>query len=205
MTRKPGGQGLWGVSFGLDLPRVDKWLFCPGMMFRSTVKWWGDRTGWRPRPHEGLDLLLYRDQAGRVCRLDDTEAIPAMSDGVVAGMIPDFLGRSIIVKHPIPHESGGMRYTIYAHTRPRNDLCTGKRVKRGDPLATVATPDGDRRFPMAPHLHLSTAWAPGPIPCDRLDWDGIAAQEVLTLVDPLAVISLDYELLGQEHPVCGGL
>jgi murein DD-endopeptidase MepM/ murein hydrolase activator NlpD len=197
-----GSQGVFGVSFGLDFPDVREWLFCPGMVFWSRDKWWGDRAGLRPRPHEGVDLLLYRDRNGRVCRLDETVSIPAISKGAVAGIIRDFLGWSVIVEHSIPGRTDERRYTIYAHTRPRQGICTGTGVNRGDAIATVAVPSRTRRFPMAPHLHVSVAWAPRPISCDRLDWDAIATQENLRLLDPLTVIALDYRLVAAGDALC---
>ncbi|RLB77393.1 MAG: hypothetical protein DRH24_16320 [Deltaproteobacteria bacterium] len=33
------------------------WVFCTGMLFNSTDKWWGDQ-GKRDKPHEGFDLCL---------------------------------------------------------------------------------------------------------------------------------------------------
>lgn len=205
MIRQPGDPVAFGRSFGLDCPGVMEWLFCPGMMFQSTVKWWGDRTGSRPRPHEGVDLLLYRSPEGKIGRIDPGVAIPALSEGVICGVIADFLGRSVIVEHPVPGINHERRYSIYAHTRPGPGMGKGTRVGRGDAIATVAAPEGNRRFPMAPHLHLSIAWAPRPISCDRIDWNAIAAQKDLILLDPLAVIAMDHRLLPAGDPACQDL
>ena len=203
MIRKPGGQGGFGKMYGLDLPGVEEWLFCPGMLFQATSKWWEDR-GRRRRPHEGLDLLLYRDQHGRVLHLNETTRIPVMSDGVVVGIIHDLLGKSVIVEHPVPDKDNERSYTIYGHTRPQNGIRAGTAVSRGDAIATVASP-GRSAFPMAPHLHISIAWAPEPISHDRLNWDTIGASEMLTLLDPLSLIDWRYRILGSDDPACRGL
>ena len=189
--------------YGLDLPGVEEWLFCPGMLFQATGKWWEDR-GRRRRPHEGLDLLLYRDQHGRVLHLNETTRIPVMSDGVVVGIIHDLLGKSVIVEHPVPDKDNERSYTIYGHTRPQNGIRAGTAVNRGDAIATVASP-GRSAFPMAPHLHISIAWAPEPISHDRLNWDTIGASEMLTLLDPLSLIDWRYRILGSDDPACRGL
>jgi hypothetical protein len=202
---RQGDEGSFGRSFGLDLGCVREWLFCPGMVFQDAATWWGDRMGSRPRPHEGVDLLLYRDHEGRVCRLDQRVRIPVVSEGTVVGVIRDFLGRTVLVEHPVPGKADERRYTIYAHTRPLAGIAAGAEVNRGDLIATVAVPQPDRRFPMAAHLHLSVAWAARPISCDRLDWDAIAAQQDLALLDPLAAIGFRYQLLGEGDPACGGL
>jgi len=127
-----------------------------------------------------------------------------MSDGVVVGIIHDFLGKSIIVEHPVPDEDNERSYTIYGHTRPQNGICAGTAVSRGDIIATVALP-GRSAFPMAPHLHISIAWAPTPFSCDHFNWDAIAASEMLTLLDPLRLIDWHYRILGSDDPACQGL
>ncbi|MBW1780941.1 MAG: hypothetical protein JRL30_09405, partial [Deltaproteobacteria bacterium] len=83
---------------GLNEPGFKEWIFHPGMLFHATGKWWGDKA-LRHRPHEGLDLLLYRDQQDKIVSLDKKTRIPVMFDGVVVSIIHDFLGRSVIVEH----------------------------------------------------------------------------------------------------------
>jgi len=200
---KPGGQGRFARTYRLDLPGFQEWLFCPGMLFEATCKWWGDR-GSRNRPHEGLDLLLYRDRKGKVLHLTGTTRIPVMSDGMIVGIIQDFLGKSIIVEHAVPNRDDERCYTIYGHTAPQEGLCSGTSINEGDPIGTVAAP-GRTSFPMAPHLHLSIAWASAPISHDHFNWNTLAASELLPLLDPLAVISCDYRMLEHDAPACQGL
>jgi len=201
---KPGGRGGFGELYGLNLTGVREWLFCPGMLFQSMGKWWGDR-GSRNRPHEGLDLLLYRDQEERVLRLGEETPIPVMSDGVIVGIIQDFLGKSVIVEHPVHGRDDERHYIIYGHTRPQNGLCPGTAVRRGDVVGTVASPGRCGAFPMAPHLHISLAWAATPVSHGHFDWNTIGASELLTLLDPLSRMDFHYRLLGSEDPVCQGL
>jgi len=203
VIRKQGDTGA-GRTFGFDFPGVKEWLFCPGMLFQSTDKWWGDRTGLRPQPHEGLDLLLYRDQEERVRHLGEVIPIPVMSDGVVVGIIPDFLGQTVIVEHPVPDREDERQYTIYAHTRPREGICQGTKVGRGDAIAAIAMP-GRSPFPMAPHLHISIAWAATPVSCVHFDWNTIGVSELLTLLDPLSCMDCRYRISGIDDPVCRGL
>ena len=181
-----------------DAPGLKEWIFCPGMLFQAMNKWWGDR-GRRDRPHEGLDLLLYKDQKDRILRLDEETGIPVMGDGIVVGIIKDFLGRSIIVEHL---SSGADRiYTIYGHTRPHRRIHAGTTVRQGDILATVAGP-GRSAFPMAPHVHISIARPFRPIPYERLNWDTMGASDTLGLLDPLQVMDRPYRILEGGDPVC---
>lgn len=197
-----GSDPFKGIGL-LDLAGVKEWLFCPGMLFQSRGKWWGDR-GARPRPHEGLDLLLYQDQEGRILRLTEATAVQAVFDGVVVGIIPDFLGRSVIVEHASREESVGRVYAIYAHIRPMTGISPGTDVRRGDRIAVIALPDR-APFPMAPHLHLSIAWSARPIPEDQFNWNTIGVSNALVLMDPLRVVACPHRLLGKGDPACVAL
>lgn len=171
------------------------------MLFQAACKWWGDK-GPRERPHEGLDLLLYRDRQGRILHLDEKSRIPVMGDGVVVSIIADFLGKSVIVEHAFPDRDTGRVYTIYGHTHPGSEIQVGTAVRRGEIIATVALP-GRSAFVMVPHLHISIAWASKSI--DRLNWDSIGASSSLILLDPLKAIDWQYRLLKDADPICRAL
>lgn len=203
MIPDPGDRDLLKDMWALDLPGVKEWLLCPGMLFQAKVKWWGDR-GPRGRLHEGLDLLLYRDREDRVLRLTEETGVLAICDGVVVGMIPDFLGKSIIVEHALPSGKTGRLYAIYGHTRPTRGIGPGKAVNRGDGIAVIASP-GLTPFPMAPHLHLSIAWSAQPIPCDRFSWNTIGISDTLSLLDPLRVVAIPHRIVGRDDPACRDL
>jgi hypothetical protein len=185
---------------GLDAPGLKEWVFYPGMLFNAAGKWWGDK-GLRHRPHEGLDLLLYKDRQDRIVRLDEKSRIPVMFDGVVVSIINDFLGRSVIVEHVLPNRMPGRLCTIYGHTRPLKGLHVGRGVKQGEIIATLADP-GPSAFPMAPHLHISVGWTSRPISYERLNWDTIGDSGTLTLLDPLDSIDWEYRISDDADPAC---
>jgi hypothetical protein len=81
----------------------------PGMAFGAMDKWWGDQ-GRRERPHEGVDLCLYRDGHGEVRRLGEHARLPAMYDATVVRLCDDFLGRSVMMEHELPR--GARLYTM---------------------------------------------------------------------------------------------
>jgi hypothetical protein len=188
---------------GLDERGLKEWIFCSGMLFHAVAKWWGDK-GLRSRPHEGLDLFLYRDRKGRIARLDEKTRIPVMFDGVVVSVINDFLGKSVIVEHLLPDRDPGRVCTIYGHTHPHNDLHVGWGVQQGDIIATLADP-GQSGFNMMPHLHISLGWIAKPVSYDRLNWDTIGASGMLTLLNPLDVITWPHYILDDTDPACRAL
>lgn len=179
------------------------WVFCPGMLFNTTDKWWGDKT-FRNKPHEGLDLLLYTTRQDQIDRLHEGAEIPVMAHGRVIGIIRDFLGKSLIVEHMLPDEPPGWVYTIYGHTVPDRDVRAGMTVHRGDIIATVAGP-GPSPFPMAPHLHLSIARAPRPLSPHQFSWESLGTSDRLTLLDPLKVLHHPYRILAPRDPICRNL
>jgi len=171
------------------------WFFHPGMLFQATDKWWGDK-GTRHSPHEGLDLCLYTDQANRVVSLGEHTKIPAIYDGVVARMVDDFLGKSIMIEHVLSNGDNSRLYTFYGHTTPGNGLHVGKTVKEGEIIATLALPV-ESRTDISAHLHISLGWASEAILHNELDWDMVGDSKALTLLDPLPVIQNDPGNIGE--------
>ena len=165
-----------------------QWACAPGMAFGSTVQWWGTG-GQRPRPHEGLDLCLYRDDLGGLRRLREGARLPAWYGGTVVRMCDDFLGRSVMIECNLPDpgtHGPGKLYTMYGHTVLRPDLEVGQRVQEGEVVAFLA-PLPAHKTGILPHLHVSLGWAPGAVAYDRLDWEHIP--EVVTLLDPVQVLN----------------
>jgi hypothetical protein len=170
----------------LDEVGFEKWIFCPGMLFNALDKWWCDK-GKRDKPHEGLDLCLYRDRRNRILRLDEKTKIPVMYDGVVVRIINDFLGKSVIIEHSIHDRYNSQFCTIYAHTNPYDGLNVGRIVKEGDIIATLAG-SSKSKVNIFSHLHISLGWTSKLISYDQLDWETIGTPNTLTLLDPLYFI-----------------
>lgn len=186
---------------GLHERDFQEWIFCPGMLFNAEGKWWGDY-GRRRRPHEGLDLCLYRDRRGRISRLGAETRVPVMYTGVVVGIINDFLGKSIVVEHELP-DSGNSRFcAIYGHTIPVSNLAVGTALKGGDVIAAIADPV-ESNVDMAPHLHVTLGWPSRSLSYDRLNWETIGASDTLALFDPLSFIGWPHRILDDAHPSCG--
>lgn len=181
---------------GLDQGGFNGWVFCTGMLFHSTDKWWGD---WKKRdkPHEGLDLCLYKDRKDTILRLYESAKVTAIYDGKVVGIIDDFLGKSIIMEHLFSDRDKNRLCTIYGHTIPKYHLRVGSIVKQGDVIAILA--DSSRfKTNIIPHLHISLGWASETISYDRLDWKNIGGPNTLTLLDPLQIVDGRYFILARE-------
>ncbi len=174
-----------------DLSGFKEWIFCPGMLFRSDQKWWGDR-GKRGSTHEGLDLFLYRNNKGESLRLDENTKVPAIYDGTVIRVIDDFLGRSIFMEH------GGGFFTALGHTRPLEGIEVGTEIKEGDIIATIAKIN-DPGLKIAPHLHITAGWISEDLDYEKLDWDTTGNSNMIILVDPLDTIDIDSGTL-EDYP-----
>jgi hypothetical protein len=188
---------------GLDKRGFVEWIFSPGMLFNTWDTWWKGQAK-RPKPHEGLDLCLYRNQADRIVSLDGITRVPVMFDGVVVKIFNDFLGKSLFIEHRLPDDTDGRFIVIYGHTAPCDNLYVGKTVKQGEIIAAVAGAQSSGAN-VSPHLHISLAWAAGPLSYDRLDWSTIADRRVLALIDPLHVIAGGYSLMDRPGPLSPAL
>lgn len=170
----------------LDKRGFKQWVFRAGMLFEATDKWWGDG-GKRGSPHEGVDFCFYRDRHGRLRRLSQVTRIPVMYDGVVAGIVDDFLGKSVLVKHPCHRDRGGELVSIYAHTKPNDDIRVGAAVAEGQLIATLARVEGSKAG-TGVHLHLSLGWTANGYAWTSFDWKTIGSSSTLRLLDPLQVM-----------------
>jgi len=171
----------------LDPDDFQRWAFLPGMRFGSMAKWWGD-FGQRDFPHEGVDLCLYEDRSGEVCRFDETARIPVMADGTVRAIFKDYLGQAVIVEHGSAADGDGKCLSVYAHTRPRDDLRPGAGVGAGEVIATIA--DTRRsKVRILPHLHLSLSRPSADLIYENFVWNIMRDPERITLLDPMRVIN----------------
>ena len=168
-----------------------EWIFYPGMLFQDREAWWTDN-GFRPAPHEGIDLCFYRDNEGQVRRIGNGTKIPVMYTGEIVRIHDDFLGKSIYVKHRINDKSGNDLHTIYGHTIPCNHHDTGKRVHEGDIIAEIAAiPENSK---ILPHIHITMAWIPETLFGKKLNWETIGNPHLVTLCNPLEYIDSRLEV-----------
>ncbi len=170
------------------LSQFSRWIFCRGMLFKSHVKWWGDR-GLRAQPHEGLDLCFYMNQ-GSQCRLiDNAILIPACYSGLVVNIARDFMGSSIFFLTEI---SGGIFCWAYGHLNPNSDIVTGKMINKGDIVGRLA--EKWRPGAPPPHLHLSIGIPFADI-SSGLDWNVFGDERSFYLMDPLLFMGSDYSII----------
>lgn len=171
----------------------EEWLFYPGMLFDSLEKWW-EKRGQRPAPHEGTDFCLYKNKAGKECRLDETIRIPVMYDGKIVKIGKDFLGKSVYVSHDIRNGYGKQLYSIYGHTEPYSTIYKGCVLKEGDTFATISD-SKKKKVDILSHLHITMAWIPESYPYERLNWTAIGERSGdITLLNPMEIIGWKYSV-----------
>ena len=185
---------------GLDQRKFDGWIFCQGMLFNSPDKWWGDH-GRRDYPHEGIDFCLYLDPLRRIHRLDEHTRIPVMHNGVVKAMFKDYLGTTVVIEHENSVNDIGVFISLYAHTNPRSDIAVGVIVKEGDIIATFGETRNSKSH-IIPHLHFSLGKPSDSFSYEGFVWNTIRAPEMITLLDPLAIIDWPYQALDSEDAAC---
>lgn len=172
----------------LDSLFFKRWFFKPGMNYLDQDKWWiapGNRTS----PHEGIDFCCFQDGEEQICYLPSTIHVPAMYDGTVVAIFPDFLGKSILLRH-VFSEQGWFLHSLYGHTLPEENLDIGTCVRGGEIIASVAPPAS--RVVVPPHLHLSVLWMD--VACqaeEKISWQTISNTQAVRLCDPLEFFALE--------------
>ena len=188
---------------GLDPDGFRSWVFCPGMLFHSPDKWWGD-LGRRDFPHEGIDLCLYEDRAGRIHRVDQHTRIPVICGGVVRALFSDYLGKAVIIEHQNAQSGDRTVLSVYAHTRPRDGIQPGAVVKEGDIVATIA--DTSRsKAKILPHLHLTLGLPSPDLVYEPFVWNTMRDPGQVALLNPLGVIDWPCRVLDRQNGHCPDL
>ena len=154
------------------------------MDFNASVKWWGDQAA-RKTPHEGLDLVFFKNDAGKVIHLNEKYRIPALFDGEIIVCFNDFLGKTMVFRHGQYHENSRVLCSMFGHVNPIVELSRRKTVSEGEPVAVVANVD---RQDICTHLHISLGWVPGNRIDQLADWEKIASPEFIRLIDPVNLV-----------------
>jgi hypothetical protein len=185
---------------GFDADDFKNWAFCPGMLFGSPDKWWGDH-GRRDFPHEGLDFCLYLDRSGQIRRLNHQTRIPVMCTGRVVAMFNDYLGQAIIIEHEEAYSDTGKILSVYAHTLPADGIHPGVIVNQGDILATIADTSRSKAN-ILPHLHLSIGLPSPELQYQPFVWNIMRDSDRIVLLDPFDTIDWPCRTLDDRYPPC---
>jgi murein DD-endopeptidase MepM/ murein hydrolase activator NlpD len=165
----------------------ESWVFRPGMFFGDCVEWWGDRNR-RRTPHEGIDFAEGRLADGSIRSVPEGTPVRAISDGVLAEILDDFLGKTVVLRHPdVRREDGSVFHSLYSHIHPESSLSGA--VGKGRLLGKVLKSTGAG----APaHLHLTAAWIP-----ESVSAEGISLEHVSSSFAPVVLINLNGLLVGR--------
>ena len=185
---------------GLDPDEFQSWVFCPGMLFRSPDKWWGDR-GRRDFPHVGIDFCSYRNLSGKKLRVDQQTRIPVKHDGVVRAWFTDHFGEPDIFEHENGQSGNQKILSVYAHTKPLDDIQPGAVVNKGQIIATIADTSRSKAN-IFPHLHFSLGRPSPDLVYEPFVWNHMRDSSLVALIDPLPVIDWPCQLLDHQDPFC---
>jgi murein DD-endopeptidase MepM/ murein hydrolase activator NlpD len=144
------------------------WIFRRGMFFGDRIEWWGNRVR-RRTEHEGLDFAEGAQSEASIRSIREGVPVRAMVDGEIVAILNDFLGRTVVVRHPaITDGTGDVFYTLLSHIQPivlqLGSVVKGQLIGRVAKLTNVSTPV---------HLHLSGAWIPQAIRPDEISFNHI--------------------------------
>ncbi|MBN1567439.1 MAG: M23 family metallopeptidase [Acidobacteria bacterium] len=159
------------------------WIFNPGMLFGDHIEWWGDRCR-RRTEHEGFDFARGSIAGTGIRFIPEGVPVRSMADGDVVAMLDDFLGKTVVVRHPaIIRPNGDVFHTLLSHIQPRTTKMSP--VTKGQVVGEVPKTTNPR---VPAHLHLTAAWIPPSLTQDELKMDHIHpafAPVILTDITPL--------------------
>ncbi len=169
---------VWQEQLKLE-SSFQSWIFSPGMLFSDCVEWWGNCSR-RRTIHEGIDFARGRKPDGSVCDIPEGTPVRAMADGETVAALDDFLGKTLVVRHPrIQNEDSELFHTLYSHIQPEKNI--EGQVAEGQVLGRIGRPKS-AGAPM--HLHLTAAWIPRSIRPESLTMNHIhPAFDPIALVD----------------------
>ncbi|MCK5100698.1 MAG: M23 family metallopeptidase [Desulfobacteraceae bacterium] len=171
--------------------RAGEWIFHHGMLFLSPHTWWQSRetpkSDKRKTPHEGIDILFFKDRNKQIQNLGTNTLIPAATDGEVINICHDFIGKSIVVRHNISFMQQLDLIFVYAHILPDSMIKVGTALKQGDIIATIAKTEKEKTT-LPPHLHFSVIEIPENTPAKNLNWELFShTASKLNLINPLII------------------
>jgi len=136
-----------------------RWRFRPGMAFGERTEWWGPRNR-RRTVHEGLDFVEGFIGNGEVRLIPEGIPARAVDSGEIVAMLDDFIGKTIVVRHPsMTLPGGGVFHTLLSHIQ--TEETPQSLIKKGEILGRVGRRADIR---IRPHLHLTGAWFPTGFP-----------------------------------------
>jgi len=152
------------------------------MLFGSCEKWW--TKGSRITPHEGLDLFLYQNENGDICRFNCSMKVSVAVDGNIIAICDDFLGKSVFISHDIySKDNKNQLITVYAHLVPYPKISPKVAVKKGDIIASLVDTTG-RKNGISSHLHMSVMWVAREVCLKTLNWNIVCNSNKIILIDP---------------------
>ncbi|HTL46598.1 MAG TPA: alpha-amylase family glycosyl hydrolase, partial [Verrucomicrobiae bacterium] len=107
--------------------------------------------------HEGVDVFIAVNEYGDFAYVPPGTGVRSAAEGRVAAIIPDVMGETVVVEHPLRNASGDRAYTLYSHVKSK--VRVGDRVTEDTIVAEIADP-GPEWKGAPPHLHFSLMWVP---------------------------------------------
>jgi murein DD-endopeptidase MepM/ murein hydrolase activator NlpD len=131
-----------------------RWVFRGGMLFGDRIEWWKDCVR-RRTEHEGIDFAEGSRPGENIKSVPRGTTIRAIADGEIVGIMNDFLGKTVVIRHQNTDETDAIFYTLLSHIQPhagRGDFVAGGQIIGEIGVSTNAG--------VPAHLHLSGAWIP---------------------------------------------
>ncbi|MCI5144021.1 MAG: hypothetical protein D3923_00500 [Candidatus Electrothrix sp. AR3] len=103
---------------------------------------------------------------------------------------------SLYIRHEQFTREGAVLHTVYGHVQAKEEQAgLGQKVRAGEPVAVL---EAYPRSTVPLHLHFTVAWIPKTIASNQLDWQLLAEEQQILLLDPQPPIFAAHG--GAGHP-----
>jgi murein DD-endopeptidase MepM/ murein hydrolase activator NlpD len=166
------------------------WIFDRGMLFGDCIEWWGDCSR-RRTVHEGIDFAKGCRPGSGISCIPEGIAVRSIADGEAVTMLDDFIGKTVVVRHPsITRPNGDVFHTLLSHIQPlitkMGSITKGQVIGKVGKLTNVRVPA---------HLHLTGAWFP-----ESLAPNEMTIEHIHPAFDPVALVNFKDLIL--DNPLC---
>lgn len=166
------------------------WIFHSGMLFGDCIEWWGEHSR-RRTEHEGCDFAKGWKPGAGISHIPEGVPVRAIAEGEVIAMLDDFLGKTVVVRHPaITRSNGDVFHTLLSHIQPL--IKESGTAAKGQILGKVSKSTNAR---VPAHLHMTGAWIPETLAPNEIRMDHIHPAFA-------PVILTSFKNLMQGNPLC---
>lgn len=140
-----------------------------GMEFGALDGWWGQKQR-RSRPHEGIDIVRFRESSAGECKTLRDVPLRAIEGGQCVAIMDDFLGKTLVVRR-FRSLGGKQQFFVYGHLQLASSMRVGREFGPGSVIGCVR--ESVKSCPEHLHISLVEVERDVQVPWAEMTWDSM--------------------------------